>query len=118
MSARPTPRIRVFEGPNGSGTSTLLDRLSDSNVPLYYVIGPNAIEKQLNAKDGLALTNYGLKPSKPEFLAYVKGTTYSATVKNAAGLPQDKRRFVEDVLANILKGSPDAEEGGSEECCE
>ena len=33
-------------------------------------------------------------------------------------LPKDKRRFVEEVLANILKGAADSEEGGSKECCE
>ena len=32
-------------------------------------------------------------------------------------LPKDKRRFVEEVLANILKGSKDADESGPEECC-
>jgi predicted ABC-type ATPase len=90
VSARPTPRIRVFAGPNGSGKSTLLDRLSDSNVPLYCVINPDAIEKHLNANDGLALADYGLKASKPEFLTYVKGTTYSVAVKNAAGSVQFK----------------------------
>ena len=29
-----------------------------------------------------------------------------------AALPKDKRRFVGDILANILKGPEDAEEGG------
>ena len=35
-----------------------------------------------------------------------------------AGLPKDKRRFVEEVLINILKGAKDSKEGGSKECCE
>ena len=33
-------------------------------------------------------------------------------------LPKDKRRFVEEVLANILNGAKGAEKGGSKECCE
>ena len=39
-------------------------------------------------------------------------------MESIAGLPKDKRRFVEEVLANILKGSKDTGEGGSKECCE
>ena len=31
-------------------------------------------------------------------------------------LPKDKRRFLEEVVANILKGAKDSEEGGSKEC--
>jgi len=69
VSTVPTPRIRVFAGPNGSEKSTLLNRLSASNIPLYSVVNPDEIEKRLNSEEGLRLLDYGLTSTKSDFLA-------------------------------------------------
>ena len=66
-----TPRIRVFAGPNGSGKTTLINKLQDLNLPLYRVINPDEIEKQLDAKRGLTLSEYGIRATSSEFLRFV-----------------------------------------------
>lgn len=79
-----TPRIRVFAGPNGSGKTTLINKLQDLKLPLYRIINPDEIERQLNTKRGLTLSDYGIRTRSSEFLRFVQGTTYSAEAKRAA----------------------------------
>jgi predicted ABC-type ATPase len=79
------PRFRIFAGPNGSGKSTLLYELEDRHgFSLYRVVSPDEIQIGLESNAGLDLATFSLDLSVDKFKTFVKASTYSSRVKQAA----------------------------------
>jgi len=76
------PRIRIFAGPNGSGKTTLYEELSN-NYSSGYFINADEIEKKLQVKRLIDLTEFGLKSSQKELDLFKKSTLATSLLLKA-----------------------------------
>lgn len=67
-----TPRLRMFAGPNGSGKSTLKSTLNSKILGVY--INPDEIEKEIQQRDFLDLSAYGVVAEQQEILDFFLGS--------------------------------------------
>jgi len=71
-------RLRLFAGPNGSGKTTILDRIP-KEVELGYIVNADEIEKTLKLHGRFALIEQNLSTNTELLQAYIRNEGFFKT---------------------------------------
>jgi predicted ABC-type ATPase len=80
-------RMRVFAGPNGSGKTTIIDKLSEE-IPFGVYVNADDIEQSLVKTNSLLFSNYSLTIEEHDLLAFFQQSNFSPVKRNDPGLWQ------------------------------
>ena len=73
----PTPRLRVFGGPNGSGKTTIIQSISDK-IQLGFVVNADDIEKELAIYERYSLVDHQITAETEEIHKFFNSNGYAA----------------------------------------
>ena len=74
-------RLRVFAGPNGSGKTTIINKLRDV-IPYGVYVNADDIESNLKISKILIFNTYQLQISEKEIQTFFKNSTFAPIKRN------------------------------------
>lgn len=95
----PSPRMRVFAGPNGSGKTTYLKQLlAEQRIQLGAYVNADDIEAALKSTHHIHFADYGLHLQQAEIQAFFKSSQFSPVKRQEPDL-WTKITVVDNVLS-------------------
>lgn len=92
-------RMRVFAGPNGSGKTTIVNKLREKGIPFGVYVNADDIEVTLRQHKQLAFSDYQLRIEQKELNYFFKESTFSPSKRNEPDL--SSKLFVVDNILDV-----------------